>query len=190
MGHEDEIPSDFLASGGLDSAIRRFGDDLIGKQIGVYHVASLLGASGMGEGYRARDTRLGRDVAIKMLSTLFASDPERLRRFEREVWMLAALSHPHIGAIYGVEEADPSPANELTAFRQLSISLDATVFAPGRLASAVAHMLPDSSTARRAQRCPRGSRTRSRHISARSRNARSERALIDRCELKSEGPPP
>ncbi len=58
----------------------------------------------MGEVYRARDTKLGRDVAIKMLPRLFAADPERLVRFEREARLLAALNHPHIGAIYGLEE--------------------------------------------------------------------------------------
>jgi serine/threonine protein kinase len=60
----------------------------------------------MGEVYRARDARLGRDVAIKILPRLLASDPERLTRFEREARMLAALNHPHIGAIYGVEDAE------------------------------------------------------------------------------------
>ena len=59
----------------------------------------------MGEVYRARDTKLGREVAIKILPRVFTSDPERLARFEREARMLAALNHPHIGAIYGVEEA-------------------------------------------------------------------------------------
>ncbi len=65
---------------------------------------SLLGAGGMGEVYRARDTKLGRDVAVKILSPAFASDPDRLKRFEREARMLAALNHPHIAAIYGFEE--------------------------------------------------------------------------------------
>ena len=59
----------------------------------------------MGEVYRARDTRLGRDVAIKVLPDAFTSDPDRLARFEREARTLAALNHPHIAAIYGVEEA-------------------------------------------------------------------------------------
>jgi eukaryotic-like serine/threonine-protein kinase len=66
----------------------------------------LLGVGGMGEVYLARDTKLGRDVAVKILPRLFTSDPERLARFEREARMLAALNHPHIGAIYGVEEAE------------------------------------------------------------------------------------
>ena len=60
----------------------------------------------MGEVYRARDTKLGRDVAIKVVADAFLSDPERLARFEREARVLATLNHPHIGAIYGVEEAD------------------------------------------------------------------------------------
>ncbi len=64
-----------------------------------------LGAGGMGEVYRARDTRLNRDVAIKVLPDLFATDPERLARFEREAQVLASLNHPHIAQIYGVEES-------------------------------------------------------------------------------------
>ena len=60
----------------------------------------------MGEVYRARDTKLGRDVAIKILPRAFTADPDRLARFEREARMLASLNHPHIGAIYGVEESD------------------------------------------------------------------------------------
>ena len=67
---------------------------------------SLLGAGGMGEVYRAHDATLGREVAIKILPPAFTSDPDRLARFEREARMLATLNHPHIGAIYGVEEAD------------------------------------------------------------------------------------
>ena len=80
--------------------------DLSGQQIGTYKVMSLLGVGGMGEVYRARDTKLGRDVAIKILPKLFASVPDRLARFEREARVLASLNHPHIGAIYGVEDAD------------------------------------------------------------------------------------
>jgi serine/threonine protein kinase len=77
-----------------------------GFSLGPYRIERLIGAGGMGEVYRARDTTLGRDVAIKILPHLFTSDPERLARFEREARMLAALNHPHIGAIYGVEDAD------------------------------------------------------------------------------------
>src|SRR5580658_2404735 len=77
-----------------------------GFSLGPYRIERLIGAGGMGEVYRARDTKLGREVAIKVLPPLFTSDPERLTRFEREARMLAALNHPHIGAIYGVEDAD------------------------------------------------------------------------------------
>ena len=78
----------------------------MGRRIGPYEILSLLGTGGMGEVYRARDTKLGRDVAIKVVADAFLSDPERLARFEREARVLAALNHPHIGAIYGLEEAD------------------------------------------------------------------------------------
>ena len=68
----------------------------VGRQLGAYEVLSLLGVGGMGEVYRARDTKLERDIAIKVLPPFFADDSERLRRFEREARMLAALNHPHI----------------------------------------------------------------------------------------------
>jgi Tol biopolymer transport system component len=74
-----------------------------GTRLGQYDVIGLLGAGGMGEVYRARDSVLGRDVAIKILPTEFAADSERFARFEREARLLAALNHPHIGAIYGFE---------------------------------------------------------------------------------------
>src|SRR5436189_4359447 len=77
---------------------------LAGTRLGPYDLASLVGAGGMGEVYRARDTKLGRDVAIKILPSSFAADPDRLARFEREARVLASLNHPHVGAIYGVEE--------------------------------------------------------------------------------------
>jgi serine/threonine-protein kinase len=74
-----------------------------GTRLGVYEVLAAIGAGGMGEVYRARDTKLDRDVAIKILPELFAQDPERLARFEREAKTLAALNHPNIAAIYGIE---------------------------------------------------------------------------------------
>ncbi len=77
-----------------------------GRRLGAYQVQALLGAGGMGQVYRARDTKLERDVAVKFLPHAFTSDPERLARFEREARMLAALNHPNIGAIYGFEEAE------------------------------------------------------------------------------------
>jgi Tol biopolymer transport system component len=79
---------------------------LEGRQIGSYQIHALLGAGGMGQVYRARDTKLGRDVAVKVVADAFLSSPERLARFEREAQVLATLNHPHIGAIYGWEEAD------------------------------------------------------------------------------------
>src|SRR5688572_18059379 len=77
---------------------------LTGRRLGVYEVHELLGAGGMGEVYRARDTRLQRDVAIKVLPGAVAGDPDRLARFEREAQVLASLSHPGIATIYGVED--------------------------------------------------------------------------------------
>src|SRR6187397_2042807 len=89
--------------------------DLTGRRIGTYQIQSLLGAGGMGEVYRARDTKLGRDVAIKILPRVFTIDPERLARFEREARMLAALNHPHIAAIYGLETGDEETGHQLRA---------------------------------------------------------------------------
>ena len=81
-------------------------DDLSGRRLGAYQVHERIGAGGMGEVYRARDTKLGRDVAIKILPAAFATDPDRLARFEREARILASLNHPNIGAIYGIEDSD------------------------------------------------------------------------------------
>jgi Tol biopolymer transport system component len=75
-----------------------------GTKLGAYEITAQIGAGGMGEVYRARDTKLGREVAIKILPELFASDPERLARFEREARALASLNHANIAQIYGVEE--------------------------------------------------------------------------------------
>jgi serine/threonine-protein kinase len=83
---------------------------LIGRQIGSFTVHSLLGAGGMGEVYRAHDTRLGRDVALKILPAVWLVDAERRARFDREARTLASLNHPHIGAIYGLEDVDDSRA--------------------------------------------------------------------------------
>jgi serine/threonine protein kinase/Tol biopolymer transport system component len=79
---------------------------LIGRQIGVYRLQALLGAGGMAEVYRARDTKLGRDVAIKILPQSVTTDPDLLARFEREARVLAALNHPNIATIHGVEQSD------------------------------------------------------------------------------------
>ena len=77
-----------------------------GSRLGPYEIVAPLGAGGMGEVYRARDPRLGRDVAIKALPAAFAQDPERLARFEREARLLASLSHPNVAGILGLEEVD------------------------------------------------------------------------------------
>jgi len=77
-----------------------------GTRLGPYEIASPLGAGGMGEVYRASDTKLKREVAIKVLPEAFARDEERMKRFEREAQVLASLNHPNVAAIYGLEEAD------------------------------------------------------------------------------------
>ena len=79
---------------------------MIGQTISHYQVLEKLGAGGMGEVYRARDSHLGRDVAIKVLPDAFACEPDRLARFEQEARLLAALNHPNIAAIYGIEQVD------------------------------------------------------------------------------------
>src|SRR6266545_7040549 len=75
-----------------------------GTQVGPYEILAPIGAGGMGEVYRARDSKLRREVALKFLPEAFAADPDRLARFTREAQVLAALNHPNIAAIYGVEE--------------------------------------------------------------------------------------
>jgi hypothetical protein len=99
-----------------------------GLPLGPYETVAPIGAGGMGEVYRARDTRPKRDVALKVLPETFAADPDRLRRFEHEAQVLAALNHPNIAAIYGFEQADgvaalvlelvegPTPVGESSTF--------------------------------------------------------------------------
>jgi serine/threonine protein kinase len=82
----------------------------VGTRIGVHEIVALLGAGGMGEVYRARDTKLGRDVALKILLPAFTADADRVARFEREARVLASLNHPHIGAIFGFEDTGHVPA--------------------------------------------------------------------------------
>jgi len=77
-----------------------------GTRLGVYEILSLLGSGGMDEVYRAKDSKLGRDVALKMLPAIFTSDPDRVARFRREAQVLASLNNPHIAQIYGLDEAD------------------------------------------------------------------------------------
>src|SRR5436190_3919302 len=78
----------------------------VGARLGAYDILSPLGAGGMGVVYRARDTQLGRDVALKVLPPSLASDPDRLARLTREARVLASLNHPNIATIHGLEEGD------------------------------------------------------------------------------------
>src|SRR5580658_918669 len=110
-----------------------------GTKLGPYEIVAPLGVGGMGEVYRARDSRLHRDVAIKTLPAAFANDAERMARFQREAQVLAALNHPNIAAIYGIEQsalvmelvegkdlAGPLPVDEAIAIaRQIAGALDA-----------------------------------------------------------------
>jgi serine/threonine-protein kinase len=77
---------------------------MIGKTLGHYQITGQLGKSGMGEVYRAHDTKLNREVALKVLPSEFADNPEPMGRFKREAQLLASLNHPSIAAIYGLEE--------------------------------------------------------------------------------------
>src|SRR5271169_1717377 len=93
-----------------------------GTRLGSYEVVAPIGAGGMGEVYQAHDSKLGRDVAIKVLPEAFAQDPERLARFQREAKMLAALNHPSIATIYGLEQSGGTSylAMELVAGEDLA----------------------------------------------------------------------
>jgi eukaryotic-like serine/threonine-protein kinase len=82
-----------------------------GSRVGPYEIVAAIGAGGMGEVYRARDTRLDRDVAVKILPDMFAADADRLARFEREARTLAALNHPHIAQIFGLESVQDATGN-------------------------------------------------------------------------------
>ena len=102
-----------------------------GTRLGTYEVTAQIGAGGMGEVYEARDTTLGRRVAIKVLPTAFANDPERLGRFQREAKMLAALNHPNFATIYGLEESGGTKylVMELVAGETLAERIAATCLA-------------------------------------------------------------
>jgi Tol biopolymer transport system component len=97
-----------------------------GTKLGPYEILALIGAGGMGEVYRAKDTRLGRDVALKILPESFAREPDRLRRFEQEARAVAALNHPNILAIHDIGQNDGSPflVSELLEGQSLRIALD------------------------------------------------------------------
>src|ERR1041384_7231625 len=100
---------------------------MIGALLNQYRITSSIGAGGMGEVFRARDTRLNRDVALKVLPKDFVSDPERLRRFEQEAKTLAALNHPNVLTIHdaGVHEGAPYLVSELLEGKTLREGLGA-----------------------------------------------------------------
>src|SRR5271166_5857488 len=102
-----------------------------GTKLGPYEILAPIGAGGMGEVYRAKDTKLDREVAIKILPEAWAQEPERLARFEREAKVLASLNHPNIAQIYGVE--DRALVMELVAGETLS-----SLIKPGPLPLATA----------------------------------------------------
>src|ERR1700722_14162307 len=81
-----------------------------GTKLGPYEIASAIGAGGMGEVYQAHDTKLRRDVAIKVLPEAFAHDADRLSRFRREAELLASLNHPNIATVHGIEISDGTPS--------------------------------------------------------------------------------
>src|SRR5437762_4475465 len=93
-----------------------------GFRLGAYEIISPLGVGGMGEVYRARDTKLGRDVALKVLPEAFTLDPERRTRLEREARVLAALNHPHIATIHSLEETATTTALVLELVEGPSLS--------------------------------------------------------------------
>ena len=108
---------------------------MLGKTLSHYKVLEKIGQGGMGEVYRAEDTNLSREVAIKVLPEQFTKDPQRLARFEREAKLLASLNHPNIAAIYGLEEADgvlflsleeviPGISDFLKPFAQITVDSD------------------------------------------------------------------
>lgn len=111
---QEKPAEQFLESGAAEVAAKvlarsdkRDGDkSMVGSQLGCYQVLSLLGAGGMGEVYRAHDSKLRRNVALKVLPSAFVHDPERFARFQREARVLASLNHPNIATIHGVEHSD------------------------------------------------------------------------------------
>jgi serine/threonine protein kinase/Tol biopolymer transport system component len=123
--NEPDSGDRFLAAPALEMPVNTANDPvpMIGQSLGGYQLQALLGVGGMGEVYRARDTTLARDVAIKILPREFTSDANRLARFAREARMLAAVNHPGICAIYGFEEAVPSGDSGQAAFRFLILEL-------------------------------------------------------------------
>ena len=147
-----------------------------GARLGAYEILAALGAGGMGEVYRAHDSKLGRDVALKILPEAFATDPERLARFEREARALAALNHPNIGAIYGIEEQSGATALVLEFVEGETL---ADVSVSGGLIPSTEALRDRPSDCRRARRCARD-RASSTAISSR-RTSRFDLMAASRC---------
>ena len=95
----------------------------VGSRLGHYDVTALIGEGGMGQVYQATDTKLNRQVALKILPEAFAADPDRLARFQREAQVLASLNHPNIAAIHGIEEAEPPAGSDEATTRALVLEL-------------------------------------------------------------------
>ena len=127
-----------------------------GARLGPYEILSPLGAGGMGEVYRARDPRLGREVAIKVLPEALRTDPERLRRFEQEARAAGALNHPNILAVYDVGTHDGVAVRRLGAARGRDAAR----------ASPCGRPLADARRSSARSRSPRGSRRRTRRASS------------------------
>lgn len=117
-----------------------------GTKLDAYEIGSLLGAGGMGEVYRARDTTLNREVAIKVLPVAFSRDPDRLRRFMQEAQAAAALNHPNIVAIYHIGQDDGVPyiVSELLEGRPCAIACGEAHFSPARRSTQLCKSRVDS----------------------------------------------
>ncbi len=127
VGSVFEHPVDGVLRGRVFSAVAGVLDHeppafTTGERVGPYEITGLLGAGGMGRVYRAHDTTLGREVALKILPDRWLADPDRRARLDREARMLASLNHPNIGSIYGVHEGEPSPSTGL-AIKALVLEL-------------------------------------------------------------------
>jgi serine/threonine protein kinase/Tol biopolymer transport system component len=110
---DESAADDFLEQAVYDPGVTRLSlssHSLVGRRLSEYEITARIGAGGMGEVYRAHDVKLGRDVAIKVLPPAMAHDPARIARFKREAQILATLNHPHIAAIYALEESDDNVA--------------------------------------------------------------------------------
>jgi serine/threonine protein kinase len=125
--------------------VRKRGERLTlapGTRLGPYEISGSLGAGGMGEVYRAKDTRLGRTVAIKVLPPDFAADPERKRRFEQEARAVSALNHPSICALYDIGSAEVAGGGDAFAGKTLSIGSTPLTQA-GFVSGTVPYMAPE-----------------------------------------------